>query len=111
MMEVDVLATLDEIDFAPKDVLTEVIQNVRTICATTKYSVPLDRRFGVDAAMLDAPTPKAMAALQAEIIAAIRKYEPRARVTRVSFEGDMDGKLIPKVRVRIDEERFVPWSG
>ncbi len=110
-MEVDVLATLDGIDFAPPDTLTEVIQNVRTICATTKYSVPLDRRFGLDAVMLDAPTPKAMAALQAEIIMAIRKYEPRARVTQVSFEGDMDGKLIPKVRVRIDEERFVSWSG
>ena len=91
--------------------MAEVIQTVRTICATTKYSVPLDRRFGLNAVMLDAPTPKAMAALQAEIIMAIRKYEPRARVTQVSFEGDMDGKLIPKVRVRIDEERFVPWSG
>ena len=110
-MEVDILATLDGVDFAPTDTLTEVIQNVRTICATTKYSVPLDRRFGLNAVMLDAPTPKAMAALQSEIIMAIKKYEPRARVTRVSFEGDIDGKLIPKVRVRIDEERFVPWSG
>lgn len=110
-MEVDILARLEGVDFAPADTLTEVIQNVRTICATTKYSVPLDRRFGLNAVMLDAPTPKAMAALQAEIIMAIRKYEPRARVTQVSFEGDMDGKLIPKVRVRIDEERFVSWSG
>lgn len=110
-MEVDILATLDGVDFAPADTLTEVIQNVRTICATAKYSVPLDRRFGLNAVMLDAPMPKAMAALQAEIIAAIRKYEPRARVTKVSFEGDMDGRLIPKVRCRIDEERFVPWSG
>ena len=110
-MEVDILARLEGVDFAPADTLTEVMQNVRTICATTKYSVPLDRRFGLNAVMLDAPTPKAMAALQAEIIMAIRKYEPRARVTQVSFEGDMDGKLIPKVRVRIDEERFVSWSG
>ena len=110
-MEVDILARLEGVDFAPADTLTEVMQNVRTICATTKYSVPLDRRFGLNAVMPDAPTPKAMAALQAEIIMAIRKYEPRARVTQVSFEGDMDGKLIPKVRVRIDEERFVSWSG
>lgn len=110
-MEVDILAKLDGIDFAPADVVTEVIQNVRTICTTMKYSVPLDRRFGLNAVMLDAPIPKAMAALQAEIIAAIRKYEPRAHVTRVTFDGDMDGKLIPKVRCRIDEERFVPWSG
>ena len=110
-MEVDILAKLDEIDFAPADVLTEVIQNIRTICTTVKYSVPLDRNFGLSAVMLDAPTPKAMATLQAEIIAAIHKYEPRAHVTRVSFDGDMDGKLIPKVRCRIDEERFVPWSG
>jgi phage baseplate assembly protein W len=69
-----------------------------------KYSVPLDRLFGIDASMLDRPTPKAMAALQAEILTAVRRYEPRCRVTRVTFDGDMDGRLVPKVRIKINEE-------
>jgi phage baseplate assembly protein W len=103
-MELEVTATPREIDFAPANIAVEIIQNVRTILATAKYSVPLDRLFGIDAVMLDRPTPRAMAALQAEIIAAVRRYEPRCRVTKVTFDGDLDGRLVPKVRIRIDGE-------
>jgi phage baseplate assembly protein W len=106
-MELDITAALEQIDFAPASVTREIIQNVRTIFTTMKYSVPLDRLFGVNIVMLDRPMPKAIAALQAEIITAIHKYEPRCQVTKVSFDGDIDGKLIPKVRIKIDEERFV----
>ena len=80
------------------------MQNVRTICTTPKYSVPMDRLFGVDAAMLDRPTPKAMAAIQAEIVQAVRKYEPRCKVKKVILDGDMDGKLNVKVRIEILEK-------
>ena len=103
-MEIDVLASQTDINFAPKNLIEEVAQNVRTICTTTKYSVPMDRLFGVDTAMLDRPTPKAMAALQAELIQSIRKYEPRCKVRKISFEGDINGKLAAKVRIAINEE-------
>ncbi len=106
-MEIDVLVSNNKIDFAPANVITEVIQNVRTICATVKGSVPMDRKFGVDAVVLDHPTPQAIAEIQAEIITAIRKYEPRCKVKKVSFEGDMDGKLAAKVRIDIDEKRII----
>jgi phage baseplate assembly protein W len=109
-MELDVTARLEQIDFAPANVVVEIMQNVRTIFTTIKYSVPLDRLFGVNAAMLDRPMPKAMAALQSEIIAAIHRYEPRCRVTKVSFDGDLDGRLVPRVRIKIDEERLVPGT-
>ncbi|MBQ7577219.1 MAG: GPW/gp25 family protein [Synergistaceae bacterium] len=104
-MEVDIITTDNtEINFAPADTVSEIVQNVRTICATPKYSVPMDRMFGVNAAIVDRPTPKAMAEIQAEIIAAIRKYEPRCKVKRVSFEGDLDGRLSVKVRILIKNE-------
>ena len=103
-MEIDVLATKTEFNFAPKNLIEEVAQNVRIICTTEKYSVPMDRLFGVDTAMLDRPTPKAMAALQAELIQAIRKYEPRCKVRKISFEGDINGNLTVKVRIAIIEE-------
>ncbi|MBQ3694240.1 MAG: hypothetical protein II884_05660, partial [Synergistaceae bacterium] len=67
-MELDVSLMPEEINFAPANVIEEVVQNVRTICTTSKYSVPMDRLFGVDAVMLDRPTPRAMAAMQAEIV-------------------------------------------
>ena len=102
-MEIDILAVPKEIDFAPANEVQEIIQNVRTICTTPKYSVPMDRAFGVDIKMLDRPTPKAMAALQAELTQAIRKYEPRCKVKRIFFEGNKDGRLNFKVRIIVNE--------
>ena len=104
-MEIDILtASLEEINFAPGSEVEEIAQNVRTIITTPKYSVPMDRLFGVDAAMLDRPTPKAMAAIQAEIVQAVRKYEPRCKVRKVLLDGDIDGRLNVKVRIEILEE-------
>ena len=103
-MEVEVLASQEEINFAPANIVEEVAQNVRTICTTPKYSVPLDRLFGVDATLVDRPTPKAIAEMQAELIQAIRRFEPRCRVKKVSFDGDLDGKLTARVRIEILEE-------
>ena len=41
-MVVDVTATIGDIDFMPKNLLAEVIQNVKTIITTTKGTVPMD---------------------------------------------------------------------
>lgn len=102
-MEFDVTAELGSIDFGASGA-AEVLQNVRTILTTPKYSVPLDREFGISTAMLDAPLPVAQAKLTAEIIATINRYEPRVKVTKVTYECNAsDGVLRPKVRVRIVE--------
>ena len=103
-MEIDITAMNEEINFAPANEAEEIVQNVRTIITTPKFSVPMDRLFGINAEIIDRPTPKAMAQLQAEIIQAIRKYEPRCKVKKVDFEGNADGKLNVKVRVEIGEE-------
>lgn len=103
-MEIDITASSGEINFAPENTVAEIVQNVRTICTTPRYSVPMDRLFGVNAEIVDRPTPKAMALIQSEIIQAVRKYEPRCKVKKVTFDGDEDGKLIEKVRIEILEE-------
>lgn len=101
-MELDILITeQNKINFAPKNIYEEVIQNVKTICTTTKYSVPLDRRFGINADFLDRPAPKARAMLQAEIISAIREYEPRCKVKKIIIDENLDGKLNMKLRIEI----------
>lgn len=98
MNEIDVTATLNEVNFGATGA-REVLQNVRTILTTPIYSVPLDRLFGMDATMLDLPIPVAQAKLTSEIIAKIHKYEPRFKVTKVLFAGDgLDGILRPTVR-------------
>lgn len=101
----DVLAQpMQGIDFAPASEVAEILQNLRTIITTTKYSVPLDRNFGIDADMLDLPINVVQAKLQSEMITAIKKYEPRVEITSISFTGTEDGVLAPKVQVRIKDD-------
>ena len=90
------------IDFAPETVDEEIAQNVKTICATPKGSVPLDRDFGITTDFLDKPTPAAMAMIQNELIDVIAKYEPRAYLESISFEDDWnDGEGPASLRIII----------
>lgn len=104
MQLIDVTAELKDIEFAPANELEEILQNVKTILTTTKYSVPLDRNFGINADLLDSPTNYAKAKLTAEIIETVQKFEPRVRVKKVLYDINMDGQVIPKARVVIINE-------
>ena len=100
-MTIDIVGTLEQINFAPSTIQEEVIQNIKTLLSTMKFTVPLDRNLGIIANALDEPMPVAMAKISSDVIDAISQYEPRAKVTQISFDGDIDGKLIPKVRIEI----------
>ena len=100
-MTIDIVGTLEKINFAPSTIEEEVIQNIKTLMSTMIYTVPLDRNLGIIANALDEPMPVAMAKLSSDIIDAISRYEPRAKVTQISFDGDIDGKLIPRLRIEI----------
>lgn len=103
-MQYSVMPGENQINFAPASELEEILQNLRTIITTPKYSVPLNREMGITATWLDSPLPVAQAQLTAEIVFAVQRWEPRARVTRVTYVQDSEqGKLIPKVQVRIVE--------
>lgn len=92
-----------QIDFAPATVAEEVLQNIRTIISTIKYSVPMDREFGIDGAVVDRPINIAKAHLSNEIFRAVRRYEPRAVIESIEFDGDESGRLTPKIKVQINE--------
>ena len=89
------------IDIAPKNDVNEILQNVRTILATTKGTIPLDREFGIDGSVIEMPTMQAQAYLTNEIFQAIRRYEPRVSIDNITFDGEITGKLIPKVVITI----------
>lgn len=95
---------MEDFDLAPASVYHEIYQNVRYILATPKSSMTLDRKFGINAQVVDMPIAKAKAVLSSEIIDAIEFYEPRAIVEEITFTEDIDGKLMPKVRISINEE-------
>lgn len=86
--------------FAPANETQEILQNVMTICLTQKYSVPMDRLLGVEGEYLDEPLSRVRAKFKSEIVQAVRKYEPRARVSRIDFSAEQDGKVIPRIRIR-----------
>ncbi len=91
------------ITLAPSTVVEEVLQNVAMILSTPKFTVPLDRNFGLSARFLDKPSPVSEAMIIAEVIDAIEEYEPRAEILNVTFERDESiGKLIPRLEVEIN---------
>lgn len=91
------------LNLAPATLAEEVVQNVRMIISTVKYSVPMDRELGIEGAILDRPVNVAKAHLTNEIFRAVRRYEPRAEITDIDFDGDESGRLTPKIKVQINE--------
>ena len=100
---------LDEaVSFAPEGEVAEILQNVRTIILTRLGSVPLFRAFGMTWDHVDKPVHIARALIKAEIIEAVDRWEPRAKVQEVSFddapEDIREGLTRPKVVVTIGED-------
>ena len=71
----------------------EVVQCVRCLVATGTGTVPLARALGTPQDVVDLPQSVAGARLQADVVRAVRTYEPRVRVARVRLANDADGKL------------------
>jgi hypothetical protein len=93
---------MKDINFVPASEYEEILQNVRTIINTLKKTVPMDREFGINGEVIDLPIAAAQAKITGEIVAAVSKYEPRAKVVSVAYEGkEMDGTLQPTVRIKI----------
>lgn len=93
-----------EVNFHPTNVVEEILQNVYTILTTAEYSVPLDRKFGINSTYLDNPSAVAKAKLIADVIEKVHQYEERVIVEEVSFREDqIAGKLNPVVKLQIKE--------
>lgn len=74
--------------------LQEVLQNVDALLATAPGDVPLSRALGTPQDVLDAPDSVAGARLQADVVRAVRTYEPRVAVRSVKLSATPDGRLI-----------------
>ena len=97
----DVTTEFNSIDFGASGA-KEILQNVRMILSTPEFSAPMGRGFAWNP-NVDAPINIAQAKTAARLVEAIRLYEPRAKVTKVTFQGDQNGMLKPIVRVRVDD--------
>lgn len=81
-------------------------QEIRTVLATRKGSVPLDRDFGLSWEFVDKPMTEAMPYMVAEIGQQLERFVPRIRVRDISFTSPdaVEGILQPTVTVEIREE-------
>jgi phage baseplate assembly protein W len=104
-MDVDVTTKFTPLDFGATGI-KEILQNVRMILSTAEYSCPLNRGFAWNPDV-DAPINIVQAKQIHRLIEAVKKYEPRAQVVNVAFQGSEDGMLKPIVRVRIDDNTTV----
>lgn len=97
-----------KINLFPQTIVEEVMQNIRTLLSTIVGSVPLDRELGMEATFIDEPEPRAMMRLSIFALETIQEYEPRVEVTNIDFvplpDDALDGRMYPKVTVRILDE-------
>ena len=101
-MEYTVTGTTQPLDLGAGGT-DEVLQNVRVILTTIAGTVPMDRAFGLDTSSVDEPIELAQARMTPVIIDAIRQFEPRAEVVKVSYEHAEPGVLVPRVELRVRE--------
>ena len=100
--------TLDKnVDFSPAAEVEEIFQNVRTILTTPKGTVPRLRDFGFSFEHLDKPIHLAQSLTRTEMIEAIERWEPRAKVEKIEFEESaedaMSGLSRPVITLSIGE--------
>lgn len=77
----------------------EVVQNVETLLKTAPGTVPLARAMGTPQDVIDDPMSAVAARLGADVIKAVRTYEPRVSIKAVSLASDGDGKLIATAEI------------
>lgn len=76
----------------------EIIRNVQTILTTPLGTCPLYRDFGLDVSYLDRPMDLAQNQFALAAMEAVERWEPRVRVTSVTFSADpADGHMKAKV--------------
>ena len=99
---------LREINMFPQSAFEEIIQNVRIILSTVQGTVPLDRNLGLSATFIEEPVQRAMMTFVVFATETIQDYEPRVVVEEIEWvqrpDEAMDGRLYPRVKVRILDE-------
>ena len=103
MAEYDVtLSTNLNIDFSATGTAA-ILQNVAMIFSSVAKSCPMAREFAWDGSVLDRPVNLVQSIFTATMVAALKKYESRATLTRLTPVGGTDGVTTWTVRVSINE--------
>ena len=80
-----------KVDYMPKTIVDEILQNGRTILTTFSGTVPLMREFAQDFSLIDRNSIAVSNILLSKLIPLFKKYEPRIRLK--SLDIDIDKKV------------------
>lgn len=94
----------NQINFRPSSEIEEIFQNINTIIGTAKFTVPLDRAFGLTQAFVDKPMTQFHPSYVAEIFDAVEEFEPRVIVEEVKMNADLEGRVRPTIIFRLRGE-------
>jgi len=89
----------EEINYAPKSYVDEVVTNVGMLLRVCKEEQPLNRDFSFDSDLIDKNINVVKNRITAQLLEMFRKYEPRAilRATEIKtedkFNNDFDIEL------------------
>lgn len=95
----------NSIDFAPKTVVDEIVQNVRNIFSQVKRQIPYQRNMGFDENIIDQTVEHVVMMFQIDMIKQVKAYEPRAKIKSFKWDSGnlVTGDLRVKVLIEIDK--------
>ena len=87
----------------PSSTAEEILQNVKCLLLTAKGTCWNYRDFGIDVELIDKPLPVAKNKFLSEVVRAVAKFEPRAKVKKIRWTGDAAaGQLNPILEVELN---------
>lgn len=84
--------------------LNDILKCLKTLYSTKEGTQPLDREFGLSTDFIGKPIPVAEALFTVEVMSKTEMYEPRVRVSNVTFVANSDGKVSPTIHLEEGEE-------
>lgn len=96
-----------ELEFSgyTQEEVRDIEECLRILYSTKAGTMPLDREFGIDMSCLEKEIGPAKSEFVIEVIAKTDTYEPRVKVSEVTFETDIKtGILCPRIRLEKGDE-------
>lgn len=83
----------------------EIIRCLKTLYTTVEGTQPLDRKFGLSREFLGQPIPVAQNMYRIEVIEKTDIYEPRVKVSEVTFNVNAEeGEIYPVIKLEKGDE-------
>lgn len=94
-----------EINYAPKNTVEEVITNVGMLLRVYKEEQPLNRDFSFDSDLIDKNITVVENKIMAQLLEIFRKYEPRAllKTTQITMKDKYKNEFEIKLGIEVIE--------